>query len=38
MSGNAYVILAYAIGLALLWGYAAILWLSPKASCSKEKE
>lgn len=26
MSGNDYVILAYAVGLGLLWGYAATLW------------
>ena len=26
MSGNGYVILAYAIGGALLWGYAVVLW------------
>ena len=25
MSGNGYVILAYAIGLGLLWGYAIVL-------------
>lgn len=26
MSGTGFVILAYAIGLGLLWGYAALLW------------
>ena len=27
MNGNGYVILAYALGGALLWGYAAVLWI-----------
>lgn len=26
MTGNSYVILAYVVGLTLLWGYAAGLW------------
>jgi hypothetical protein len=30
MNGNNYVILAYAIGLGLLWGYAAVLWLQSR--------
>ena len=28
MSGQGYVILGYVIGLGLLWGYAAALWLA----------
>ena len=27
MSGIGYVILAYTVGLGVLWGYAATLWL-----------
>ncbi len=30
MTANGYVILAYAIGLGLLWGYAAQLWLASR--------
>jgi hypothetical protein len=26
MNGQQFVIFAYAIGLGLLWGYAAVLW------------
>ena len=26
MTGSSYVIVAYGIGLGLLWGYAALLW------------
>ena len=27
MSGSGYVILAYVLGLGLLWGYAVTLWI-----------
>jgi len=39
MNGGQYVILAYAIGLGLIWGYALTLWVShtkrPPAPCTQ---
>ena len=37
MNGNNFVIVAYAIGLGLLWGYAALLWLETKSATRREK-
>lgn len=31
MSGSGWTILAYAIGLSLMWGYAATLWLASRS-------
>ena len=31
MLSNQYLVLAYAIGLGLLWGYVATLWLAGRA-------
>jgi hypothetical protein len=31
MTGTHYLILAYIVGLALLWGYAIALWLTCRA-------
>jgi hypothetical protein len=30
MSGSEYAIVAYVIGLGLMWGYAATMWLSSR--------
>jgi hypothetical protein len=30
---NGYVIAAYAIGFALMWGYAGLMWLEGRAAC-----
>ena len=35
MNGNNFVIVAYAIGLGLLWGYAALLWLEDAGQKAK---
>jgi len=33
MSGTDYVILAYALGGGLLWGYAIVLWVRESKRC-----
>jgi hypothetical protein len=38
MNGPSYVILAYVIGLGLLWGYAAVLWVQSRAAAAKQGE
>ncbi|MHC4106860.1 MAG: hypothetical protein ACYSXF_01580 [Planctomycetota bacterium] len=37
MTGNAYLILAYTVGLGLLGGYAITLWLSSRALRKREQ-
>ena len=37
MSTNNYVILAYVIGLGLLWGYAVVLWLAGRSVARREQ-
>ncbi|WP_428938354.1 hypothetical protein [Fontivita pretiosa] len=37
MSGQNYVILAYAIGLGLLWGYAAKLWWETRSLARRQR-
>ena len=32
MNGFQYVILAYVLGLGLIWGYALVLWLKSRAT------
>jgi hypothetical protein len=32
MNGSQYVILAYALGLGLIWGYGVTLWLKSRAT------
>jgi len=34
MSGNDYLVLGYALGLGLLWGYAVVLWKQSRGSKS----
>ena len=34
MSANAYVIVAYGLGLGILWGYGAYLWLAGRGGKS----
>lgn len=36
MTSIEYVLLAYAIGLALLWGYAVVSWLSSRSLRTQE--
>lgn len=37
MNGPNYVILAYAIGLGLLWGYAARLWWQTRSLARRQR-
>lgn len=38
MSGTQYVILGYAVGLGLLWGYALMLWVASMRAARVERE
>ena len=38
MSGTGYVILAYALGGGLLWGYAIILWSREYKRCNSHAD
>ena len=37
MNGTTYVIVAYTIGLGLLLGYAATLWIAARKTCQREE-
>jgi hypothetical protein len=37
VNGTEYLILAYALGLGLLWGYAALLWRESRAVAVRER-
>jgi hypothetical protein len=30
---NGYVLAAYAVGFALIWGYAGLMWLEGRSAC-----
>ena len=38
MSGEYYLILAYVVGLGLLWGYAGWLWNTSRHLCRRERD
>ncbi len=37
MTGTRFVILAYAIGLGLLWGQAVLMWWETRSTARREK-
>jgi len=38
MNGMHYTILGYAVSIALMWGYAATLWLGHRAAGRRERK